>query len=98
MAKQRDETGRYTTVADPDDVLDVLDVVEGPVITTADVVDHLDVSTETARRKLNGLDDDGVLAKRKTAGRIVYWRPDRDGGDPSAESFLDPVDPRETPA
>jgi hypothetical protein len=84
MPKERGDSGQYVPTVGGDDVLDVLTAVDGPVVTTADVADALDVSRETARRKLNALVDDGALAKRKTAGRVVFWRPDDGGGEPAS--------------
>lgn len=80
----RTDRGRFATIATTDDALDVLRVVEGPVVTSADVADALDVSRQTARRKLNALVDAGALDKRETAGRLVYWRADERRGTPNA--------------
>lgn len=59
-----------------EDVLGVFDVVDGPVVTTGDVARELGCSRETARRKLDELHDRGRVGKRKTAGRLVYWKLD----------------------
>jgi DeoR/GlpR family transcriptional regulator of sugar metabolism len=84
MPKERGEDGQYRTTVDAPDVLEILDAVRGPVLTSADVAERLGVSRETARRKLNGLVDAGDLAKRKTAGRVVYWR-DEEPDPPAGE-------------
>lgn len=76
MPRERGDDGQYRTTVGGDDVLSVFDAVAGPVVTSADVADELNVTRETARRKLNPLVDDGPLEKRKTAGRVVYWRVD----------------------
>jgi predicted ArsR family transcriptional regulator len=79
MPRERGESGQYRTTVTPDDVLDVLAAVQGPVVTSADVADALDVTRETARRKLESLTDDSRLDSRKTAGRVVvYWRAEED--------------------
>jgi predicted ArsR family transcriptional regulator len=78
MPRERGERGQYRTTVTPDDVLDVLAAVRGPVVTSADVADALDVTRETARRKLDSLTDDSRLDSRKTAGRVVYWRGEED--------------------
>lgn len=76
MPRERGDSGQYRTTVTPEDVLAVFDAVRGPVVTSADVADAVDVTRETARRKLNSLVEDGRLAKRTTAGRVVYWRAD----------------------
>jgi predicted ArsR family transcriptional regulator len=76
MPRERADSGQYRSTVAPQEVLDVYDAVPGPVLTSADVADALNVTRETARRKLNALADDGTLDHRKTAGRVVYWRAD----------------------
>jgi len=83
----------------PAAVLDVLAAVRGPVVTSADVADALDVTRETARRKLESLTDDSRLDSRKTAGRMVYWRAEDDAESGQeraatrAEGQADQMDP-----
>ena len=72
----RDDGGRYTERVTPADVLDVFEMVDGPIVTSGDVAEVLGCSRETARRKLRTLDSRGVVASRKTAGRVVWWRTD----------------------
>lgn len=87
MSRERTETGEFVESVTSDRVLGVFSAVEGPVVTTADVADRLDCTTEAARRKLNDLYADGQVGRRKTSGRIVYWR--RDVATPSD---IDPDD------
>jgi hypothetical protein len=82
MPREHGESGEFVETTTLDDVLNVLDAVEGPVVLSADVADHLGVSRETARRKLNALHDREELARRKVARRVVYWRPE----EPDAEA------------
>lgn len=84
--EKREEGGRFAEVVPLDDVLAVFERVEGPVVTSGDVADHLECSRETARRKLRELEERGRLASRLTAGRVVWWQADG-GHRPS------PVDP-----
>jgi hypothetical protein len=73
MARERDEAGRYVPSGNAEDVLDVFDTVEGPVIGSPDVADALDITTEAARQKLRALDGDEL--RSRTIGRtVVYWR------------------------
>jgi len=92
MKKQRDtNSGRYVEKATLDDVLDAVDAVDGPpVVTTADVADATGISRDSARRKLETLRDRGRVEKRKSAGRVLYWRPDTEAAESGRER-------RETP-
>lgn len=91
MSRERRDDGRYTETITGTDVLGVFDRVEGPVVTSGDVADALDCSRETARRKLRRLEDEGRVASRKTAGRVVWWRLDDDepGGVDPSDPFWD---------
>lgn len=81
MPKERGDTGRFVQTTTTDDVLAVFDQVRGPVITTGDVADHLDVSRETARRKLGELYDQKRVDRRKRDTHVYYWRVDDDVQD-----------------
>lgn len=74
MPRERGDSGRFVESASHEDVLRVFEAVDGPVVTSADVADALSLSTESARRKLNDLEEKGHVESRKTAGRVVYWR------------------------
>ena len=73
MSRERGDAGRFTETVTLEDVLEVFEVVDGPVVTSGDVAEQLDCSRETARRKLRTLEDRGTVASRKTAGRVVWW-------------------------
>jgi predicted HTH transcriptional regulator len=73
MSREREESGRDTEKTTLEDILGVFETVEGPVVTSGDVAESLDCSRETARRKLAALRDQGAVASRKTAGRVVWW-------------------------
>lgn len=82
MPRERGDSGQYVSTVEGDDVLSVFEAVRGPVVTSADVAEVLDVTRETARRKLNALVGEGTLDKRKTAGRVVYWAVDTPTASP----------------
>lgn len=88
MPKKRSESGDFVEVTSPEDVLAVFNEVEGPIVTTGDVAEALDCSRETARRKLEQLSEQGRVGRRKTAGRVVYWR--LDAADPNPVNIHDP--------
>lgn len=85
---EREDSGRYAETVTLDDVLGVFEAVEGPVVTSGDVADALDCSRETARRKLRTLEEQGRVASRKTAGRVVWW-----GVNGESARAVDPDDP-----
>jgi len=76
MARERDDSGQYVETVSLDAVLDVFEQVAGPIITSGDVADALDCTTEAARQKLLQLNEDGELGKRKAGRTLVYWRLD----------------------
>jgi len=84
MSREHGEDGKYIETIPPERVLDVFDMVDGPVILSTDVVDALGCSGETARRKLQQLHDRGELERRKVSRRVLYWRPDT--GDEGTDS------------
>lgn len=78
MVRKRNDSGRYVETVSHDDIVNTFDAVDGPVITSADVADHLDCTTEAARQKLKRLVEEGALARRRTGRIFVYWRVDRE--------------------
>jgi len=86
---ERGDGGRYSETVALDDVLGVFEAVDGPVVMSGDVAEHLDCSRETARRKLRALEEQGRVAGRKTAGRVVWWLVD----ERDSVRGIDPDDP-----
>lgn len=76
---ERRDGGRFSETVTLDETIEVFDTVEGPVVTSSDVAEALDCSRETARRKLRALEEQGRVASRKTAGRVVWWLVDDEG-------------------
>ncbi|WP_241431541.1 hypothetical protein [Natrialba hulunbeirensis] len=76
MPREHGDSGTFVETVSLEDVLGVFDVVDGPVILSADVADELDCSRETARRKLQALYERGDLERRKVSRRVVYWEAD----------------------
>ena len=77
--RERGDEGISVETDSLEDVLDVFEDVRGPVITSSDVADQFDCSTDIARQKLQQLCDRGEVDKRKTGGVVVWWFT----GDPS---------------
>ena len=75
MPKERGDTGQYVETVTLEDVLEVFDRVAGPpVVTSGDVAEETGLSRDSARRKLETLRDRGKVERRRTAGRVLYWR------------------------
>jgi ribosomal protein S25 len=92
MPKQRGETGQFVETVTLEEVLEVFDEVEGPpVVTSGDVADATGVSRDSARRKLEELQERGEVDSRRTAGRVLYWRVDDVRDDPEPRALQEPA-------
>lgn len=87
--RERSDSGEFVETVSRSRVMDVFRSVNGPVVTSTDVAEHLDCSTETARRKLRELHRDGVVDRRKSGRTVVWWVVD-DHVEPEP---VDPDDP-----
>ena len=74
--RRRNDRGQYVETVTDEDILALLEQLPGPVITTTDVAETFDMTTEGARRKLNDLCEAGVLDRRKSGQTRVYWQID----------------------
>ena len=96
MARERTETGEFVETVTLDRVVSAIRAVDGPVVTTRDVADRLDCTTEAARQKLVQLTEQGRVDRRKVGGRAVVWwltesEDDPDEFDPDDPLFTDTV-------
>ena len=89
MSRERTESGQYAETVTIDRVRQVFRTVAGPAVTSADIASELGVTAEAARRKLNEFHSQGMLGKRKTAGRNIYWL--QPAGDVTGINPEDPV-------
>jgi Fic family protein len=76
--KKRAKGGEFTTRVSLEDVLGVFEQVEGPIVTTGDVADTYDCSSESARQKLFTLEEQGRVKRRKPGQQSFWWRTDND--------------------
>ena len=90
MARERTETGEFVETVTHDRVVSAIHTVDGPVVTTRDVADRLDCTTEAARQKLVQLTEQGRVDRRKVGGRAVVWWLTESG---DATDEFDPDDP-----
>ena len=72
--RERSDAGTFVETVTLEDVRGVFDAVRGPVVTSSDVADALECTTEAARQKLRRLVDRGELEKRKTGRTVIYWK------------------------
>lgn len=78
MVKKRSETGEYVETVPLDDVLNLFEEVRGPAITSSDVAEAFDCTTEAARQKLRRLYDRGFVERRESGRTVLWWRSDDD--------------------
>lgn len=71
--RDRNTTGEFVETVRLDDVVGVFEAVRGPAITSSDVAEELDCSTEAARQKLSRLYDQGSVDKRKSGRTTLWW-------------------------
>jgi len=77
MERERDESGQYTEQVTLDSILDAFDRAEAPVLTASEVADELGCSRPSAYNKLDNLEEQGELRKKKVGSRaVVWWRPE----------------------
>lgn len=74
MTSDRDDVGQYQQKITREDILQVFEDVDGPVIMTSDVASELECTPETARKRLQRLNDLGIVESRNSGGRNLYWR------------------------
>ncbi|MFB9807317.1 transcriptional regulator [Haladaptatus pallidirubidus] len=87
--QSRTDSGHYAETITLERVFRVFDQIEGPTITSRDVADVLDCSTEAARQKLGQLHEQGRIHRRKSGRTVLWWRAD----DAQAATEFDPDDP-----
>jgi predicted ArsR family transcriptional regulator len=71
--RERSDEGTFVEWVTLDAVLGVFEEVRGPVITSSDVAEQLDCTTEAARQKLRRLHERGDVERRKTGRTVVWW-------------------------
>ena len=73
MSRERDDDGTYAEMATVDAVLAVLRTADDPVLTASEVAEAIGASSETARRKLTELHDQGRVKRKDVGARAVVW-------------------------
>ena len=93
MPREHGDDGAFIETIRLDDVREVFNTVDGPVILSADVADGLDCSRETASRKLKELHERGDLERRKVSRRVIYWEPEEEDAGGATDTARDAPDP-----
>jgi hypothetical protein len=88
--RERTDAGTFAERVTLDAVREVFDRVRGPVVTSSDVADALECTTEAARQKLTRLYDRGEVDKRKTGRTVVYWPTDDGDAERGREAAVTP--------
>ena len=91
MARKRSAGGEFAEAVTLDAVLGVFERVEGPVATSGDVADALGCTTQTARRKLKQLRDEGQVGSRLAGRTTVWWLTDATGKERAPASALEGI-------
>jgi len=73
----RGPEGTFRSTVTTTDVVELYDVVDGPVLGSADVANHLGVRATQLRRKLDLLEKRGLVDSRMVGRTKVFWRVDR---------------------
>lgn len=84
MARERGESGQFVKTVTKDRILGVFERVRGPVVTSSDVADQLDCTTNAAREGLAELHEQGLVERRKTGRTVVWWLVDEEHDAPAA--------------
>lgn len=71
MPERDEETGRYTGEYSREDFLDAIES-EGGMAGTGDVADAVGCAHDTAYKRLQALEENGVIASRKV-GNTLLW-------------------------
>lgn len=60
---------------------DVLETTGGPIATTSEVAERVEIKDRTVRMKLSELVDEGKVATRKVGSGRVWWPVETEAGD-----------------
>lgn len=88
MARERDESGKYTEQVTLDSVLTVFEEADLPVLTATEVAEALDCSRSLAYYKLEELVDAGRVQKKKVGARAAVYVRLYDGSGPGEVGAL----------
>ena len=73
MEKERDESGQYTEQVTLEQVLNVFQKADLPVLTASEVAEKIDCSRASAYNKLETLVEQEEVQKKKVGARAVVY-------------------------
>lgn len=73
MGRERDESGKYTEQVTLEDVVEIFERVDLPVVTASEVAEELRCARPTAYNKLEQLVEQGEVHKKKVGARAVVY-------------------------
>lgn len=91
MEPDRDEAGKFAPSVTDSDVLRALRAQRDPVATAGELADVLGVSSETVRRHLTELHEDGRVGRKTVGARAVVWWPVDDRREDDDSEHEDPL-------
>ena len=73
MSRERETGGKFKSVVSDEDIVDVLEDAETPVLTTQMIADELPVTRQAVYYRLQELDESGRVGRMKVGARAVVW-------------------------
>lgn len=73
MTRERDESGQYVEEVTPEQIVEVFEGAEVPVLTAREVAERVDCSRSAAYNKLETLVENGRLRKKTVGARAVVY-------------------------
>ncbi|MFC7205273.1 winged helix-turn-helix domain-containing protein [Haloferax namakaokahaiae] len=64
--------GRKPTVSD-EEIISIFKSHEDPFLSTSEVAEELGFSQQGTLKRLQSLEKDGVLQKKKAGGSLIWW-------------------------
>jgi predicted transcriptional regulator len=71
--KRDTESGRFEGEVTEQDILNVFDSADEPVLTAQEVADELPISRDAVTYRLNKMNEESLVGKKETGARAVAW-------------------------
>ena len=69
----RDEGGKFAEKVTKQDILKVFDEADEPVLSATEIADVFDVARQTISRRLDDMEEEGLVEKKQIGARAVAW-------------------------
>lgn len=77
-------------IMNDNDIIEFMRNDEQPVLTSKEIADHFDVTNSAVNKRLNALEDDNRVVKKRVGSAAVVWYPQSASAD-AARSRPDSV-------